>query len=117
MKNSSVDWVWTMPDFGTPWCRCAPDPLTGRPPHSVTRPLVTKHLVDVLGSLPERVDNQEISLIVINLWKFPAITLPIAEALMRSVLAVNGQMAEDYPTATAMAVVKHFSSTWGQSTS
>ncbi|AGF73519.1 hypothetical protein A605_12615 [Corynebacterium halotolerans YIM 70093 = DSM 44683] len=107
-----VDWVWTMPDFGVTWCRCTPDPLTGLPPHSVTRPLITHHLVRVLGSVPDRVSNQEISLVVMDLWKFPAMAPPIAEALMRSVKAVNGLMGQDYPTNTALAVIKHFSNTW-----
>ncbi len=112
-----VDWVWTMPNFGESWCKCAPDPLTGLPPHSVNRPLVTRHMVSVLGSIPERVSNQEISLVVMDLWQFPAMTPPIAEALMRSVKAVNGLMDRDYPVNTAMAVIKHFSHTWnGEST-
>lgn len=108
-----VDWVWTMPTHGVAWCRCTPDPMTGQPPHTVTRPLITRHLVSVLGSLPERVTNQEIGAVVMDLWQFPAMTPPIAEALMRSVQALNGRMADDYPTSMAMAVIKHFSQTWG----
>lgn len=109
---STVDWVWSMPDFGIPWCTCRPDPVTGKPPHSVNRALIERHLLSVFGPIPDRMSNQDISKVVVSLWKFPRITPPVAEALMSSVKAVNGQMGQDYPTNTAMAVIKHFSNTW-----
>lgn len=109
---STVDWVWTMPNFGVEWCTCPPDPATGKPPHSVTRPVIEQHLLNVFDSVPERMSNQDISRVVMSLWKFPDITPPIAETLMSSVKAVHGGMGEDYPTNTAMAAIKHFSNTW-----
>lgn len=74
--------------------------------------MVAHRIVSVLGSVPKQMRNQEISLVVMKLWNFPTITPPIAEALMRSVKAVNGLMADEYPLNTAMAVIKHFSQTW-----
>ena len=111
-NNPDPSWVWATPAIGVPWCTCGVDPLTKQPPHQVTRPLVTKYVTETLGSLPERMTNREIAVVVQSLWRFPEITPPIAESLMRSVKAVNAQMAEDYPLATAMAAVKHFSNTW-----
>lgn len=111
-EQKSVEWVWAMPNHGINWCTCKPDPMTGQPPHHVTKPLVVKYVTETLGSVPERVTNQEIGAVALELWKFHEMTPPVAEGLMRSVKAVNGDMADDYPLATAMAAIKHFSNTW-----
>lgn len=115
-KNSLIDWVWTMDEMGIGWCQCEKDPITGKAPHTVNKPLVTKSIVNALGDIPELMSNQDISLVVLDLWKFRDITPPIAEALMRSVKAVNGEMHPQYPTATAMAAIKHFSNTFTRET-
>lgn len=111
--NETLDttWVWTMPNLGTVWCTCGRDPLTNAPLHQVTKPLITKNVVDALGSIPEEVTNKEISAIVMKLWRLDAITPPIATALLASVTAVVGGVQDTYPLEVAIAVVKHFSNT------
>lgn len=110
-KTLETDWVWTMPNIGTTWCTCGSDPLTGEPLHQVTRPLITRYVVETLGSIPEEMTNKEISLVTLKLWNRPEITPPMAEALMSSVTAVAGGVRDDYPVDTAIAVIKHFSNT------
>lgn len=112
MKDTlDTTWVWTMPNLGTVWCTCGRDPLTNEPLHHVTRPLITRYVVEALGSLPEEVTNQEISAIVMKLWGLREITPPIATTLLASVTAVVGEVQDDYPLDVAVAVVKHFSNT------
>lgn len=111
-KNPLVEWVWVMDELGVGWCQCEKDPITGKAPHPVNKPLVTKSIISALGDIPDVMSNQDISLVVVDLWKFDTITPPIAETLMRSVKAVNGEMHPQYPTATAMAAIKHFSNTF-----
>lgn len=112
MSDISTDWVWSMPTVGIPWCTCGLDPLTGLPRHPVTRPQLTQAVVTALGSLPERVNRQELMRINLSFWKFPAMTPANAEALLRSVKAVTGEVPETFDTDTALAILKHFSNTW-----
>lgn len=115
MSNHSTpletDWVWTMPNIGTTWCTCGRDPLTGEPLHQVTRPLITRYVLETLGSIPDDMTNKEISLVVLKLWNRQEITPPLADALLASVNAVVGEVQESYPVDTAIAVIKHFSHT------
>lgn len=106
-----TNWVWTMPNIGTVWCTCGRDPLTGAPLHQVSKPLITRYVVEALGSLPEDVTNKEISAIVMKLWSLPQITPPVATTLLASVTAVVGEVQDSYPLDVAVAVVKHFSNT------
>lgn len=108
-----TDWVWTMPTTGEHWCNCGVNPLTGQPKHQVTRPLITKHVAEALGDLPEKLLPQQLMAVTKHLWKFPEVTPEIAEALMRSVQAVTKDTPPFYDLDTAMAIIKHFSATWG----
>lgn len=111
-RDPDPNWVWATPATGTPWCTCGIDPLTRQPRHQVTRPLVTKYVAETLGHIPEQLSNGDIARVTLALWRWPEVTPPIADALMRSVQAVHGQMAEHYPLATGLAAVRHFSNTW-----
>lgn len=112
MAQISTDWVWSMPTVGIPWCTCGPDPLTGQPKHPVTRPQLVHVVVDTLGSLPEQVTRQELMQINLRFWKFPRMTPDNAEALLRSVKAVTGEVPETFDVDTTVAILKHFSNTW-----
>lgn len=110
-EELDTDWVWTMPNIGTPWCNCGRDPLTGQPLHHVTRALVSRHVLEVFGEMPDELSNTDISKIVLSLWKRPDITPVMADTLLASVTAVVGEVREVYNIHTAIAVVKHFSMT------
>ena len=112
MSEISTDWVWSMPIVGIPWCTCGPDPLTGLPKHPVTRPQLVQAVIEALGSLPESLTRQELMLINLRFWRFPVMTQANADALLRSVKAVTGEVPETFDIATAVAVLKHFSNTW-----
>lgn len=106
-----TDWVWTMPNIGTTWCNCGKDPLTGKPLHEVTRALISRHVLEVFGEMPDEMSNTDISKVVLSLWKRPEITQAMADGLLASVTAVVGEVREVYDVHTAIAVVKHFSMT------
>lgn len=108
---SDTQWVWALPNTGTPWCTCGTDPLTGQPLHQVTRALIVQHVTKVKGTIPTVMTNQDISLTVLSLWAKPQITPVMAETLMLSVQAVHGEVAPFYATETALAIIKHFSNT------
>ncbi|AWB82705.1 hypothetical protein C3B44_10475 [Corynebacterium yudongzhengii] len=110
-NKTDTSWVWTMPTMGTPWCNCGRDPLTKEPKHKVTRQLIAKNVLEAFGDIPESFSNQDISQVVLHLWKKPEITPVMAQALLTSVTAVAGGVRESYDPQTAMAVVKHFSNT------
>lgn len=109
---TDTQWVWSAPTVGTPWCNCGRDPITNEPKHQVTQPVVVKNVVEELGELPETMTNQQISSVTCRLWGLDAIKETEAVALMNSVGAVNGGVADEYPLDVALAVIGHFSRTY-----